>query len=722
MGKVRLENLPPLTKGKLLAIVCERSGIAGKEVGRIELHEGQATIAVPDRRAAAVVAALDASEVDGRRVRARLVGEDAPVLVPIPPEEKPIERLRWLLEREREAEWERFEGELRTATGAEREERGQALLGLIIKEEDGGLLGRTIVKLTRRSGALPPTRIGPGDVVRISRQDPLDEGNPTGVVLERTASLLAVAFDDELPAWAGSGPVRVDRTGDEVTYRRTREALDQLDSAEHLRALVLLEAEPRLEGPAFTGPFLDTELNEPQREAVSLALRAKDLALVHGPPGTGKTRTVIEVVRQAARRGERVLAVAPSNHAVDNLVERLVALGESGRDPPIKVVRLGHPARTAEALREHTLEALVEKTPSRQLARELWRDAFALRSKLGKRRERGKETDREDRSEMNRLFQDARAQDEVALRHVLDGASVVCATATGAGSEHLRQRRFDLVVLDEASQATLPVALVALLRGGRFVLAGDHRQLPPTVLSPEAREGGLARTLFERAIERYPRAGTLLTVQYRMNERIMEFPSRELYGGKLVAHASNKERLFQGLEPLVFWDTSGAGHGEEFAPGSPSARNPGEAALAAQRCRALLEAGLPPGELAVIAPYEAQVRMLRDLIPDRAVEVDTVDGFQGREKEAVIVSLVRSNPEGTVGFLGDARRGTQLPGEAPRSPVSDGVRRLNVAFTRARSRLEVIGDGATLSSSAFMKAFIDHTQATDAWRSAFEIA
>jgi superfamily I DNA and/or RNA helicase len=707
--KVRLENLPQLTKGKLLAIVCERSGISGKDVGRIELSGadpgGQATIEVPDRRAAAVVAALDASELDGRRVRARLVGEDAKALVPIPSEEKPIERLRWLLEREREAEWERFEGELRTASGAEREERGQALLDLVVKEEDGGLLGRTIVKLTRRTGPLPPTRIGPGDVVRISRQDPLDEANPSGVVLERTASLLTVAFDDELPAWAGSGPVRVDRTGDEVTYRRTREAVDQLESAERLRAVVLLEVEPRLDGTAFTGPFLDPELNEPQRQAVSLALRAKDLALIHGPPGTGKTRTVIEVVRQAARRGERVLAVAPSNHAVDNLVERLVALNE-------KVVRLGHPARTAEALREHTLEALVEKTPSRKLARGLWQEAFALRSKLGKRRERGKETDKGERSEMNRLFQDARTQDEVALRHVLDGASVVCATATGAGSEHLRQRTFDLVVLDEASQATLPVALVALLRGGRFVLAGDHRQLPPTVLSPEAREGGLARTLFERAIERFPGAGTLLTVQYRMHERIMEFPSRELYEGKLVAHESNRARIFQGLEPLVFWDTSGTGHTEEFAEGSPSARNPGEAALVAQRARALLEAGLPPQELAVIAPYEAQVRLLRDLIPERAVEVDTVDGFQGREKEAVIVSLVRSNPEGTVGFLADARRGSG-PGE--------GVRRLNVAFTRARSRLEVIGDGATFATSAFMRSFMEHAQATDAWRSAFEI-
>jgi superfamily I DNA and/or RNA helicase len=697
--KVRVENLPPLTKGKLLALTCERSGIAGKDVGRIELEGSQATLEVPDRSAARVVSALDASEIDGRRVRARLVGDAAQAVPPLPDAKKPFERLRWLLEREREAEWARFEGELRTASGEEREERGSALLDLSVADTDGGLLGRTIVRLSRKSGALPPTRIGPGDVVRVSRRDPLDAENPSGVVTERTANRIAVAFDDELPGWVESGLVRLDRIGDEVTFRRTREALDDLEAAEgrpaELRALIFGKETPRFEAEGRPLDPFDQDLNEPQRAAVALALRARDLALIHGPPGTGKTRTVVEVIRQAIKRGEKVLAVAPSNHAVDNLVERLAAAGE-------RVVRTGHPARVSPAIRELTLEAQVEKVPSREIARGLWREAFALRAKLGKRRERGKETEREERDEMRRLFQDAREQDQVALRHVLDGARVVCATAAGAGSETLKARRFDLVVLDEASQATLPLALVALARGSKVVLAGDHKQLPPTVLSPEAVQHGLARSPLEDAFERFPEAGTLLTVQYRMHERIMAFPSAQLYEGKLVAHASNAARTFGGLEPLVFWDTAGMGHDEQFLEGSPSARNPGEAALVAARARALLALGLPPGELAVIAPYEAQVRLLRDLIEEPGVEVDTVDGFQGREKEAVIVSLVRSNQDGTVGFLAD-------------------VRRMNVALTRARSRLEVVGDGATVSNHPFYAAFVEATQQADAWRSGFEV-
>lgn len=698
--KIRLENLPALTKGKLLAITCERSNVKGADVGRIELEGSQATLEVPDRLAARVVEALDSSEVDGRRIRARLVGEASGIAAPLPPEEEPFERLRWLLDREREAEWARFEGELRTSTGREREERGQALLDVFVKEEDGGLLGRTIVKFEKRTGPLPQTRIGPGDVVRVSRSDPLDAKNPSGVVVERSPTRITVAFEDELPSWVEGGAVRLDRTGDDVTFRRTREALDVLEGAEKgrlvdLRDVVLGKRPPRFEGAAFAGPFLDEALNEPQRRAVVHALRARDLALIHGPPGTGKTKTVVEVIRQAVRRGERVLATAPSNHAVDNLVERLVAAGE-------KVVRMGHPARVSEGVREHTLDALVEKTPSRQLSRGLWREAHALRTKLAKRRERGKETEREERQEMGRLFADARSQDEVALRYVLDGATVVCATVAGSGNEQLRGRTFDLVVLDEASQATLPLSLVALGRGTRCVLAGDHKQLPPTVLSPEAAKAGLAATLFERAIERSPEAGTLLTVQYRMHERIMAFPSKQLYAGALVAHESNAARTSGDLEPLVFWDTSGMGHEEEFGDGSPSARNPGEARLVATRVRALLEAGLAANDIAVIAPYEAQVRLLRDLVPESGVEVDTVDGFQGREKEAVVVSLVRSNADGAVGFLAD-------------------VRRMNVALTRARSRLEVIGDGATVANHPFYAAFLEATQETDAWRSAFEI-
>jgi superfamily I DNA and/or RNA helicase len=698
--KIRLENLPALTKGRLLAVTCERAGIKGSEVGKIEVGEGQATLEVEDRDARRVIEALDGSEIDGRRVRARLLGEQTGLAPPLPPEEKPFERLRWLLDREREAEWARFEGDLRTMTGPAREEAGQALLGLSVKEQDGGLLGRTIVRFERPKATLPPTRIGAGDVVRLSRRDPLDEGNPSGVVLERSPARITVAFEDELPAWAESGPLRLDRTGDDVTFKRTREALDTFETAkgpaESLREIVFGKGAPRFEKPRAPTAFLDEALNEPQRAAVTLTLSARDIALIHGPPGTGKTKTVVEVVRQALRRGERVLACAPSNHAVDNLVERLVAAKEP-------VVRVGHPARVSEGLREHTLEALVEKTPSREVARRLWREAFALRTKLDRRRERGKETDREERQEMGRLFHDARKQDEVALDHVLGGSAVICATAAGAGGDHLRHRPFDLVVLDEASQATLPLALVALARGKRVVLAGDHKQLPPTVLSPEAERAGLSATLFERLMERFPEAGTLLTLQYRMNERIMEFPSHELYQGKLVADASCARRTFADQDPLVFWDTSGMGHEEEIAPGSTSARNPGEAGLVAARARALLELGLPAAGLAVIAPYEAQVRLLRDLIPEPAVEVDTVDGFQGREKEAVLVSLVRSNAEGTVGFLAD-------------------IRRMNVALTRARSRLEVVGDGSTVSSHPFYARFVEHAQKVDAWRSGFEIA
>ncbi|HZU97692.1 MAG TPA: AAA domain-containing protein [Planctomycetota bacterium] len=697
--KIRLENLPALTKGRLLAITCERAGIKGSEVGKIEVGEGQATLEVEDRDARRVIEALDGSEIDGRRVRARLLGEQAGMAPPLPPEEKPFERLRWLLDREREAEWARFEGDLRTMTGPEREEAGQALLGLSVKEQDGGLLGRTIVRFERPKASLPATRIGAGDVVRLSRRDPLDEGNPSGVVLERSPSRITVAFEDELPAWAESGPLRLDRTGDDVTFKRTREALDTFETAkgpaESLREIVFGKRAPRFEEPPRIDAFLDDALNEPQRAAVTLALAAQDLALIHGPPGTGKTKTVVEVVRQALRRGERVLACAPSNHAVDNLVERLVAAKEP-------VVRVGHPARVSESLREHTLEAKVERTPSREVARRLWREAFALRTKLDRRRERGKETDREERQEMGRLFHDARKQDEVALDHVLGGNSIICATAAGAGGDHLRYRAFDLVVLDEASQATLPLALVALARGKRVVLAGDHKQLPPTVLSREAEHAGLSATLFERLMERFPHAGTLLTLQYRMNERIMEFPSHELYEGKLVAHESCAQRTFAEQDPLVFWDTSGMGHEEEIAEGSTSAKNPGEAGLVAARARALLALGLPAAGLAVIAPYEAQVRLLRDLIPEPAVEVDTVDGFQGREKEAVLVSLVRSNAEGTVGFLAD-------------------IRRMNVALTRARSRLEVVGDGSTVSSHPFYARFVEHAQRVDAWRSGFEI-
>jgi superfamily I DNA and/or RNA helicase len=249
-----------------------------------------------------------------------------------------------------------------------------------------------------------------------------------------------------------------------------------------------------------------------------------------------------------------------------------------------------------------------------------------------------------------------------------------------------------------------PAVYLALLRAERAVLAGDHLQLPPTVLSPRAAEGGLGTSLFERLAGLWGEAAMVtLLEQHRMNERIMRFPSEALYQGRLRAHPSVATHALDGA-PFTLVDTSGRGFEEETPEGSDSKANPGEAELAAAEVERILALGVAPGEVAVIAPYDGQVQRLRALLSARCeegLEVDTVDGFQGREKEAVVVSLTRANEGGEVGFLSD-------------------VRRMNVALTRARKKLTVVGDGATVARHPFYEAFLRHAQETGAWKSAWE--
>jgi predicted DNA helicase len=279
-------------------------------------------------------------------------------------------------------------------------------------------------------------------------------------------------------------------------------------------------------------------------------------------------------------------------------------------------------------------------------------------------------------------------------------------------SEVIGQRSFDLLVIDEACQTTEPGCWIPLQRAARVVLAGDHRQLPPTVLSPEAARLGFGVSLLERVVDLYgDRVTRLLDVQYRMHERIMEFSSREFYGGELRADDSVKGHLLCDLpgvragplteEPVTLIDTAGAGYDEEREPDGESRLNPQEAELVAREVRALLEVGVRPEDVAVITPYSAQVRRLRELLPVPGLEVDSVDGFQGREKEAVVLSLVRSNAEGEIGFLAD-------------------VRRTNVALTRARRKLLVVGDSATLSALPFYRRLVEHFESTGAYHTVWE--
>jgi superfamily I DNA and/or RNA helicase len=442
-------------------------------------------------------------------------------------------------------------------------------------------------------------------------------------------------------------------------------------------------------------------LNPEQERALDLADRALDLALVHGPPGTGKTTVLVEVIRRAAARGEPVLATAPSNLAVDNLVERLAEAGVDG-------VRVGHPARVLPTVLAHTLEARVASHEAARIARGLLAEALELRRSARKRKGRrgpGRFSEaRVAERDARALLAEARALEARAEEEVLARAPVVLATLTSLDAPALARRRFALAVVDEATQAVEPAAYLALLRAERAVLAGDHLQLPPTVLSAEAQAGGLGVSLFERLVAAHGEVVKVtLAEQYRMNERIMRYPSEALYGGALRAHPSVADRALDAA-PLEVVDTSGRGFEETTPEGSDSKQNDGEAELVAAEVERVIALGVAPADLAVIAPYDAQVQLLRQLLAarlDQGLEVDTVDGFQGREKDAVVVSLVRANDAGEVGFLAD-------------------VRRMNVALTRAKRKLVVVGDAATVARHPFYAGFFEHAQATGAWRSAWE--
>jgi predicted DNA helicase len=307
---------------------------------------------------------------------------------------------------------------------------------------------------------------------------------------------------------------------------------------------------------------------------------------------------------------------------------------------------------------------------------------------------------RDMRQEARELLADSRRLQAQAVEQILNRAAVLCATTTGLDGEILGSRTFDLTVIDEACQSTEPGCWVPLLRCGRVVLAGDHCQLPPTVVSQEAAAQGFGVSLMERLVARYGTDVTRrLTVQYRMHEAIMTFSSQEFYDAELEADPSVRGHLLRDLPgvapgpltdtPVQFIDTAGAGYDEETEPEGESRFNPQEARLVVRKVRALLAAGVSAADVAVIAPYAAQVRRLREELAVPGLEIDSVDGFQGREKEAVVLSLVRSNPQGEIGFLAD-------------------VRRTNVALTRARRKLLVVGDSATLSAHPFYRRLFEY--------------
>lgn len=710
MALLQLESLPlRMSKGDLLAFLCSAGGIRGEDVGKIDLHGTLATVEVPAGWDAKLVKALDGKTLKDRRVRVRGKGsEDEPS-----DSRDHFSRLSRLLELESEAEamQAREVRQRRLATDAD--SPGESLTGLVIVEENSGLGGRCILTLAMRNRtlSLPWNRLGPGTPVLLSTDSASGEEGYRGVVCERNRESLRVAINDPPQEGDRESNFRLDLSNDEIARQRQLAALERVRSANRdrlaeLRDILLGNTRPTFEGVKPLTP-MDGTLNASQQEAVAFALSAKDLAIVHGPPGTGKTTAIVELIRQAVRRGERVLACAPSNLAVDNLLERLLAGGE-------KAIRLGHPARVLPALREHTLDLMVEDHEDTRQARKLAREAFALFRQARKFTRAKPEPGARQamRQEGKALLADSRRMEGEAVERILNGSTILCATLTGLDSEVLGQRTFDLAVIDEASQSTEPACWLPLLRCQRVVLAGDHCQLPPTILSSEAARQGFGVSLMERLVSLYGEQVTRrLDVQYRMHESIMTFSSRQFYDGELQAHESVRCHLLRDVPgvvsdaltdtPVTFIDTAGAGYDEEADPSGASRRNPREATLVRRKVEALLKSGVPAEAIAVIAPYSAQVRLLRERLKVPGLEIDSVDGFQGREKEAVVLSLVRSNPTGEVGFLAD-------------------VRRMNVALTRARRKILIIGDSATLANHPFYQELLTYFESIDAYHSVWE--
>ena len=538
-----------------------------------------------------------------------------------------------------------------------------------------------------------------------------------GVVAFQSGDRLKLTLrTDELPDWARDGKLGIDLLFDDYSYDemqtalRTASALNEKNKEDHLVKILIGEKSPSFQNTVAT--VIRNVLNESHQRAVDKILSANELAVVHGPPGTGKTTTLVEAVKALIRQEhQKILVVAPSNTAVDLLSEKISEAG-------INVTRVGNPVRVSERLMSLTLDHKISEHNGTKELKKLRKQAAEFRDMAHKYK---RNFGRAERDQRKALFDEARSimkQVEQTEQYVIDDVlaktQVITATLVGANHYTVRDLRFHTVVIDEGGQALEPACWIPILKAKKLVIAGDPYQLPPTIKSVEATVNGLGTTLLEKLITRHPDAVTLLETQYRMNETIMGFSSKIFYENKLKAHPSvAKHLLYEGDSPLAFIDTAGCGF-EEKSEGT-STINPEEAAFLFTHLTLLvteLNARSQNGDLptiAIISPYKEQINVLKDLLPHSPIlqaygdkiSINTIDSFQGQERDIVYISMTRSNTDNRIGFLSD-------------------IRRMNVAMTRARKKLVVIGDSATLSQSPFYADFISYAEKMNSYQSAWE--
>lgn len=626
-------------------------------------------------------------------------------------------KLTDLLKIEREEDRRSYHELAQTSSLAERRTNGLAWYPVAIRDTELGRGDYLNVELERTTYLDLNHQFRAGaSAALFSNVDP-EACRITGAISFVGGSRLRLTLGvDELPEWTRNGKLGVDLLFDDNSYTEMFNALKQADAlAEKNPEGKLIRILTGSESPQFQcsrQSAVSVDLNGSQGEAVARILAADHLAIVHGPPGTGKTTTLVQAILALIRRDNQpVLVTAPSNAAVDLLSEKLSVQG-------VNVLRIGNPARVSAEQQSLTLDNRMAAHPASKEIRRLKKRVAEFRDMAHKYKRTFGPAEREQRKalfdEARNLMKDVDRLADGILDDLFARARVITATLVGANHPTLRNRRFQTAVIDEAGQALEPASWIPALKADRLILAGDPFQLPPTIKSGSAASGGLATTLLEKAIALHPAAVTLLEEQYRMHEQVMSYPSKTFYADRLRAHPSVAHHLlFEGDQPLTFIDTAGCGFEERREDAGIS--NPEEAVFLLRHAAGLVSAletcysaaSFPA--IGIISPYRQQVHVLNELLSDdpllrryaQHISVNTIDSFQGQERDIVYIGMTRSNADNRIGFLSE-------------------IRRMNVAMTRAKKKLVVIGDSSTLAQSPFYAGFIGYAERQTAYRSAWE--
>lgn len=632
-----------------------------------------------------------------------------------------LNQLVKLLKIERDEDYEQYKQFFSRNNINHRKQSGVTWYPVVITNSEHGLGEYLHIDIERTTNHNEPHQFSSGKIAALFSNTHLDSTPINGTIKVLGPNKIRLALSvDELPEWCDDGKLGINLLFDETSYREMDIAMKKVISASNNRLAQLRDVLYELERPQFEkeniGIHINT-LNDSQNSAVRKIVSAKDVAIIHGPPGTGKTTTLVQAIRETLKTEKQVLVCSSSNTAVDLLTEKLHREG-------INVLRLGNPARISEEVLMNTLDSKLTQHESYKDLKSFRKTADEYFRMAGKYKRTFGREEREQRqlfyNEARKLLGEARSLEDYIIDDQFNKAQVIACTPVVSSNRMMRDRQFSTLFIDEAAQALEPMCWIPITRSHRVIFAGDHFQLPPTVKSKLAEEGGLKETLFEHCMH-IKNCSVMLDTQYRMHEHIMNFSNETFYGKKLKAHESVKDLVLSVdpnypllNNPVDFVDTAGCGYNEELNVESLSNSNPEEAELLIKHLKALLQqyALLNSNKeitVGVIAPYKAQVEYLTQHIqsdeelkelPAR-IAIKTIDGFQGQEKDIIYISLVRSNDNKDIGFLSD-------------------IRRMNVALTRAKKKLVVIGDSATLANHGFYKKFLNYVESINAYKSAWE--